>query len=237
MDSDRFDDLARALVTQAPTRRTVLRRLTTAALGGLTGLVGGGQARARPNCQTPGTACPGSTVCVNGACVPAARVSCPPGRVCGKACCGPAEVCVNGTCVGRLCPPGEVLFEGRCCTPEGAKCHQDGDCCLIDDICSTGCSSDATCYAGSGLPFTTEGNCCPYPSRAYCCCPDRFTGKGGGAGCCDPNQEDCSIETLCGSNALGSGIADPPVRPGSAARRAPGASAAPAWPPGPSAPG
>ncbi len=158
MESSRFDEFTKALVTST-TRRRALRTLAVT-LGGVLGLgkVSVAFAEADPpyngaqshttnfdcgfgclagydcvngQCLCGGQPCPFGFLCSNGQCV------CPCGQThCGDQCCPYGYVCSNGQCVCPIppcCPQGERRC-GTICCPQGGICCQ-GHCCPAGSTC------------------------------------------------------------------------------------------------------
>lgn len=167
MDSTRFDRWTRSLAASPPSRRTLLRTLAGAALGGALGLVGLREAAAacrlvQQTCDAGRHCCPGAR-CTHGRCrckesqnffacngpgtrcvnIATSETHC---GGCDRPCEG-NEICLNGGCV-NACKDGlrdeletDVDCGGPDCPPcaNGLKCDEDADC------TSDFCDADGTC--------------------------------------------------------------------------------------------
>jgi hypothetical protein len=90
MDSTRFDELTKALVTLT-SRRQALKALAATAVGGFLSISGIGTVFAKKKtCQSPTESCHNDKQCCSGTC-------------CEGICCGQGQVCSRGICV---CAPG-----------------------------------------------------------------------------------------------------------------------------------
>ena len=215
MDSTGFDDLPRTFSRGDCTRRSAVKLLSGALLGGALASLGLGQAAAA--CKKVGAICRGNDECCAGSVCEQNRCRCAPGRKdcngdgrcenlqrddancgsCGNRC--PAGAfCRNGRC---LCPGGQAPCNGVCC-PSGQSCLNGtcdcptrcGDiCCRDGETCCDGVCRDLDEDAGAcGNCDTTCGanQVCEFGD---CCVPP------GGSGCTS-NQDCCNFPTpaFCG---------------------------------------
>lgn len=98
-------------------------------------------------------------------------------KACGKNCCDPDRVCVEGIC----CPPGQTNCNGKCCggtCTDGVCCgkesHYCGGACCPDGIV---CCNGKCCGSKSSVCF--NGKCClsGIICNGVCCQPNEI--------CCD----------------------------------------------------
>jgi MYXO-CTERM domain-containing protein len=120
------------------------------------------------DCETHG--CPGTEVCVGGACVPDTCNDCPAGEFCrANECvpscafisCGFQESCFDGACVadpcgGFTCPDGQVCDNGECSADAciGVRCQANQRCedgaCIGDPCADVDCPPSQVCALVAG---------------------------------------------------------------------------------------
>jgi hypothetical protein len=201
MDGERFDQLIRAIGTDA-SRRRVLKGLSAGVVGGLTGMF-----------RAKGISAQG------GGCRPAGH-PCEGGQ--SELCCQPPESpfvleCIEGSGSGaaeRCCLPGsEVCGTGgnAICCPEEARCNAQDECicpndrefcgflcCPVDELCAdpeTGacveCFDDSDCSAAD-CEECSGGEC------VTTCTDPEFPLCDGEGGCiCDADPNSCTGGTFC----------------------------------------
>jgi hypothetical protein len=182
VDADRFDLLARSLVTSS--RRGLSRALAGLGIvGGLSPLLAVTDAEAKKKRKKKKKKCKKSQKKCGKKCIP--KTSC-----CTSADCGGGATCQNGAC---LCPSGQKDCQGAC-VPED-------DCC---PACTGGrvCVAE-TCECPTGQQ-DCQGTCIPNDE----CCPACAAGQVCDSGfcvcaadtidcgefCCDPADEICHVE-------------------------------------------
>ena len=217
MDDGRFDALTRSLAKRQSRRAMVggIVGLGVAALEGRLGSNRNAEAARRPTPTPKPVSCPPLQTRVDGQCV----CMDPLEVTCGPDCCPKdiSECCDNACCYGSCygeelcCPPGQVGFEGSCCTPKSCAdlwpehlltCDagiDDGCGGKIFCGCPEGwqCTSGSAGSAGSCLNMTTTcisgiTVCGPYPQLAQC--------VGGGGYACSP---DINGVNTCATHELG----------------------------------
>ena len=241
-----FDDVARALATPMP-RRAALRLAGVVALGGLTGALRPGRARAgwddfcpagkvlcvqSKSPPTPATCCnPGDVCCAGatwagccpkGTSCPDCATTCRKGTTpCGTDCCEADEVCANGVCKKRGCPPGrkkcgdDCCAKGSfCCDPDrGLCCRKGADCCNVGPptgrekwIC---CPKSAKC-----APMILPGQAGITGASRYVCCPkNRQVPLAAGLTiCCPPGKVSLGGKLVVNSEPGGAGLCCPRPR-------------------------
>jgi MYXO-CTERM domain-containing protein len=97
--------------------------------------------------------CPTDLICDRGVCVPpcsATEFPCPPGYACDN------KVCIEKTCVGKICPEGQVCKNGTCTGPcDGVTCPKQQVCRVgrcVDPCDKITCATDRVCEGGICVP-------------------------------------------------------------------------------------
>jgi len=171
MDSNRFDDITKALATGTSRRKMVKGLLAGAA--GIVGLRRVATLEAAPTCRALGESCRTDASCCSGqhlfcqqiGATGAQRCECETGFInCGGVCvAGPGPCCVEGqvACGGACfneCPSGEVFNTATCtceCASGTTRCNGE---------CVTNCTggqvlqADCTCACPTGSEVC-QGNC------------------------------------------------------------------------------
>lgn len=221
---DRFDELTKTLGKTA-SRRTVVKGVLAAALGGLLARAGSDNAeafRGRRGCGRVGQDCGGTNP---GCCV---------GLTCGDddlCCVADNQPCIEDSdcCAGDVCRPygafsyrcqapglvGEQCAEdldcagGIACTA-GVCCNADGDTCVADaDCCSGACDPySGTCLLSTGVPCSDDAACASGVCDSYTgACSEGCLADGALCGndfdccsnACDPYTGTCLLDNgaLC----------------------------------------
>jgi uncharacterized protein (TIGR03382 family) len=157
-----------------------------------------GQCVAPPKC-TFDKDCPGTAICVSGACI---TPTCN-----GTTGCKQGEVCVNGTCAtdpctGVTCQQGEVCRAGTCVAtcagvfcPQGERCEQGK--CIADPCAGVTCKQDETCRNGTCVPNPCKTGDC---KGSRVCNVDRCTDDPCGLLTC-PSGQQCTNGQCTGTKA------------------------------------
>jgi MYXO-CTERM domain-containing protein len=150
-----------------------------------------------------GAVCPGTDVCVNGACVPHCSTNefpCEGNAVCDSA----SGLCVDPSCEKVTCPSGQICAAGQCRAPcQGVVCPHGQDC--VNDACvdlckGVACPSGQVCRSGKCFDGcdACDGISCQAPltcDAQTSDCKDPSCPNGCPAGTfCDAGQckDDCS---------------------------------------------
>jgi len=157
--------------------------------------VAGGDCSAKGDnfCCSTGNQC----VCCPGFVLNPLTGKCDPKPECTGNDCGPCGECINGKCVPRQCPDGQICVNGDClekcdcnkpssCTNEGKVCKSiEGVCvCVPCGNCSSGCANGCHC-AGND-------KCVSDKCTGDCTNGGGCGGGGNGCGCLDTKCVDCS---------------------------------------------
>lgn len=221
MDSSRFDEFTKALVT-SNSRRQVLKALAVTGVGGILAFVGidvGGNAfaqKAKKHCINLGHTCASSRYCCSGNCHKH-KCACKHGTTHCKNKCVNTNSDANhcGDC-GTVCPSGQICSDGACgcasnqttcsgtCTDtntDAKNCGKCGTACASGLICSNGkcCQSGQTTCNGACTDTNNDINNCGK-------CGNKCSFKNGTADCvsgtcvlmsCDANFVNCSTSGTC----------------------------------------
>ncbi len=210
MDSERFDQITRALAA-GTSRRRVLRGLTGGVLGTLAGALGLRQAEAGPppkHCKFQDYACRFNTNCCSLNC-------------CNRVCCGEGQACVGGQCVAAACTPTTCTALGLECgtAPNGCDgtlacgtCTGTGESCIngqcvctaepLTTTCGTrqcgtatnNCGQTVTCGSCTGIGESCQNGQCV-------CAPDNVTACGTKE--CGTATNNCGQQVTCGTCEIG----------------------------------
>ena len=143
MDSERFDDLTRALAS-GMSRRHTLKLLGGSLAGGLmAAFLGIGEARADPpGCKREGKNCTRHDQCCSGTC-------------CNSVCCAASQVCQGGQCVAPPTGIETTLIICRCNDASMLRSCVTLSCADVADTCSSFCAfgggvASAECTPNAG---------------------------------------------------------------------------------------
>ncbi len=218
--SERFDDLAMSLASDASVGRRSMIRSALAAVGlGAGAVVTGARPAAAAPREKPVSCPPGLTAC-GGLCrdLTSSHANC---GACGNACASNA-VCSNGTCVAVDCTcvptcPSGLTWCGACVNTETDElnCGACGAVCAPGQVCSNGvcaqCVDDAGCPSGS---VCTNGVCVnPCPGVNLMTDPQNCGSCG--TVCPSVNSTPICTNGTCGHGTCNAGFADcNPNQPG-----------------------
>ena len=228
MDSQRFDDLVRAHARSA-SRRTALKGLAGAALGGILAPPPRGAAakrkpkrrkakgrKAKPKCLPEGKRSTDADRCCSGdtlldLCCAVGN----PGDSCAASgCCGNNTHCHEDTCVACL-PEGAITTDaGQCCSGESYKdicCGEMGRSCAASGCCV----SDLVCHEGICHICLGEGTRVLFAD--YCCSGEYAESEFGDGLCCGFDRVDapCAASGCCaGGKVCCNGTCHAPCAPG-----------------------
>jgi hypothetical protein len=212
MDSNRFDELARAFGT-GRSRRQVLKTLAGGLAGALAGAVGQGTSAApKPKTCKNSHSCPQGQRCCNGTCTTLDTVTnC---GSCGNSCTAPANAtasCVSGQCQ-ITCDTGFSLCGGACVNTKTdlANCGTCGTACTFSNgtaTCDNGMCTLQGCATGYGNCDSAAANGCETDLQTeikHCgSCDTICPGPTSGSGTATCTGGQCGIScaggtTLCG---------------------------------------
>ena len=98
--------------------------------------------------------CPGDEICDRGVCVPPCSTTefpCGPGYTCTD-----KKVCVENSCLTKVCPDGQVCHGGNCSGPcDGVTCPKQQVCRIgrcVDPCAGVTCATDRACQGGVCVP-------------------------------------------------------------------------------------
>jgi hypothetical protein len=181
MDERRFDEFARQLAVEGRSRRTAIKSLLGAVIGGAIAVTGtrGGDAA---TCRAPGSACREHANCCFKNCLPASkfrdrrsRCSCEGGALpCGADCCKGANAacCPGDGCVDLATDPqhcgacGNAAETDRnegCCNGQITQLGTDTQCAYCGNDC-TALGQGYHCAFGPEGLFCTNEACPPQPT-------------------------------------------------------------------------
>ena len=184
MDDYRFDEFTRTLAGLRKPRRTALRLLAGALLGGRLALAGG---TAEARCVPLGKPCGGGRRCCEGFVCRNETCRCRPGQTpCGRDCVDTESDPNNcGEC-GAVCPEGKLCVGGVCCRPSqvcGRRCCARNHVC-VDGVCKDpppACDPPSRLCDGTCVDVGSDPNHCGGCDSA---CEANDLCAGGT--CCDP---------------------------------------------------
>jgi hypothetical protein len=148
-----FDDVSR-VIGSSVSRRKMLGMVGGAVGGAMLASLGlRSTAFATVHCEKGDTVCgknccPPSKVCMNGICCPPSDTNC--GGSCCPGTCYGSLCCGKGAtlCGGKCCAPGLVCCNGKCCSYPGAICF-NGKCCDSAIVCNgVCCTTNQICCKG-----------------------------------------------------------------------------------------
>jgi hypothetical protein len=209
MDSSRFDEFTKALVT-SNSRRQVLKALAVTGVGGILAFIGidvGGDAfaqKAKKHCINLGHTCSSSKSCCSGNCHKH-KCACKHGTThCGNKCMNIHSDSNNCGACGTVCPSGQICSNGTCgcasnqitcngtCTDKNTDAKNCGACgtvCPTGQICCNGICTDAK----SDINNCGQcGNKCSFPNGTVECVSGLCAFKS-----CNTGFVDCATSKTC----------------------------------------
>ncbi len=192
MDSSRFDELTKALVTST-SRRQALKTIAATTLGGILGLSGLGTAFGATTCHRNGLGCDTNSQCCSGYCANGEKCTCPPAPACNSYCpCPSGQTCCNGTCINSQTDVNNCGACGHVCSfPDASAACSGGTCVLV--ACNAGfgnCDGNAANGCETNLQTDAQncGQCGHICASGETCVSGACTC--GSAGDC-PNGQNC----------------------------------------------
>jgi hypothetical protein len=193
MDERRFDELARRIAVDGRSRRSAIKALLGAVVGGALTLAGHREGDAA-TCRSAGSTCREHANCCSKTCLPAsqfrdhrARCACQGGAPpCGSSCCTgvnpaccPANECADLDSDPQHCGScGNVAETDRneaCCGGVITQLGTNTNCASCGDNCTV-LGSEFHCAVGPGGLFCTDIPCPPQPPTVSPTAPGTATG-------------------------------------------------------------